>query len=426
VIDVVVIGAGPYGLSAASHLRSAGIETRVIGEPMELWRRHMPNGMLLRSTPHASSIADPAGRHTVERWAAAAGEELPAQLPLPAFLRYASWFREREVPEIDERRVGALSVQDAGFTILLDDGERLRARRVVVAGGPGPFTRRPATFAELPPGRVLHTSDLADLASFRDRRVLVVGAGQSALETAALLSEAGARVELVVRGPAIAWLPGDDDPAPAAEKGAGGRALAALRRAIPPPPTGVGGRASGWLATAPGIIHRSPAALRDVVWSRCIRPAGSAWIRPRLAGVALTPACAVSRVTEAAGAIRVELDTGHVREVDTIVLGTGYAVDVRRYAFLTEELLSALELHGGAPVLRRGLESSVARLHFLGAAAAPSFGPLLNFVVGTWFAGPALVDGVLERRGRLRIGIPPKQPVDALPSAADGGSGNRR
>ena len=417
-----MIGAGPYGLSAAAHLRSAGIETTVIGEPMEFWRRHMPNGLLLRSGAPACSIADPGGRHTIANWASDQGEPIPNPIPLPVFLRYADWFREREVPEIDRRRVSSLTTDAGGFTLGIDDGERLHARRVVLAAGPAPFARRPAPFAQLPAGRVVHASELVDVGRFGGRRVLVVGAGQSALETAALLSEAGAHVELVARAPAIAWLPSDEALQLAGLDGRGKHGVAHLLRSIKAPPTGVGGRASGWLAAAPDVIHHSPKALRRLVWSRCIRPAGSDWLRPRLAGVEVTLGRYVAGLTEVAGAIRAELDDGGIREIDTIVLGIGYAVDVRRYSFLSDTLLSALELRDGAPVLGRGLESSVDRLHFLGAAAAPSFGPLLNFLVGTWFAGPALLDRVLGRHGRMRLGIPPRLPHDALPSPADDGS----
>jgi hypothetical protein len=385
VIEVAVIGAGPYGLSAASHLRSAGIESRVIGEPMDLWRRHMPNGMLLRSAPRASSIADPAGQRTFVRWAADDGVAIPDAVPLSTFLRYAAWFQEREVPEIDRRRVSTIEVDVGGFTIALDDGERLSARRVIVAAGQAQFARRPPPFAEPASSRIVHTSDLSDLAGFDGRRVLVVGAGQSALEAAALLHEAGAHVELVAREPVIAWLPGDTGSGHVSVGGGADPVPARTRRGIQPPPT-----------------------LGRLVSERCTRPAGSAWIRPRLAGVEVTLRRGATRLTTTAAAIRVELDDGSVREVETVVLGTGYAVDVRRYSFLSSELLASLRLRGGAPVLGRGFESNIARLHFLGAAAAASFGPLLNFVVGTWYAGPALVDNVLGCRGRLRLGIPPE------------------
>src|SRR5207248_11535645 len=52
----VVIGAGPYGLSVAAHLRAAGIPTLTLGTPMAFWRS-MPAGMFLRSAPSASSLS---------------------------------------------------------------------------------------------------------------------------------------------------------------------------------------------------------------------------------------------------------------------------------------------------------------------------------------------------------------------------------
>ena len=67
--DVAVIGAGPYGLSAAAHLRTVkGLEVRLFGEPMSFWDRHMPAGMLLRSPWEASHISDPDGAFTLDAY----------------------------------------------------------------------------------------------------------------------------------------------------------------------------------------------------------------------------------------------------------------------------------------------------------------------------------------------------------------------
>ena len=80
------------------------------------------------------------------------------------------------------------------------------------------------------------------------------------------------------------------------------------------------------------------------------------------------------------------------------MLGTGYRVDVGRYEFLDENLLAGVDRIGGYPVLRYGLESSVPGLHFLGAPAAWSYGPLMRFVSGTWWAGNSLRQAVTGRR----------------------------
>jgi hypothetical protein len=86
-----------------------------------------------------------------------------------------------------------------------------------------------------------------------------------------------------------------------------------------------------------------------------------------------------------------------------VILGTGFEVDVRRYPFLDSGIVSRLRLDLGHPVLGNGLESSVAGLHFVGSPAARSFGPIMRFVAGSWYAAPALTDAVTGRRpARLR------------------------
>ena len=58
-VAVVVIGAGPYGLSIATHLRAQQLSFRIFGEPMASWRHHMPQGMSLKSEGFASDLYDP-------------------------------------------------------------------------------------------------------------------------------------------------------------------------------------------------------------------------------------------------------------------------------------------------------------------------------------------------------------------------------
>ena len=48
-VPLLVIGAGPYALSAAAHAKRHGVDPLVVGEPMAFWRQNMPEGMLLRS-----------------------------------------------------------------------------------------------------------------------------------------------------------------------------------------------------------------------------------------------------------------------------------------------------------------------------------------------------------------------------------------
>src|SRR5450755_3849483 len=104
----VVIGAGPYGLSVAAHLRACGVPVRVFGEVMTTWRDHMPDGMFLKSTPDASSICAPAAGFTLGDFCAQAGLQPlgeSEQVPVELFIRYGEWFAGQLVPGVERRRV---------------------------------------------------------------------------------------------------------------------------------------------------------------------------------------------------------------------------------------------------------------------------------------------------------------------------------
>ena len=387
-MTVVVLGAGPMGLGVAAHLRASGVPYTIFGRTLGFWREHMPHDMLLRSRARASSIAEPSRRLRIEDWAAASGRPLSLPVTIGEFLSYGDWFQERAVPDVDGRFVQRIeTLNGRGFGVTLDDGSTIEASRVVVGAGLEPFARRPAPFDTLPPSHCSHTVDHAGFERFSGASVVVVGSGQSALETAALLAEAGARTEVVARSPRIVWL-GD------------------VRIERPPtlrermlPPTDVGGRLTGWTAAIPDVYRLIPERYRTPFARRCSPPAGAGWLPDRLAEVPLTLGRTIRAARLEGDQVRLELSGSETRAVDHVVLGTGFDVDVRRYPFLDPGIVSRLRLDVGHPELGRGLESSVAGLHFVGSPAARSFGPIMRFVVGSWFAAPAVADRV---RGRFR------------------------
>jgi len=255
-----------------------------------------------------------------------------------------------------------------------------------MAAGLAPFGRRPEPFRSLPQALVSHSADVRDLSRFAGRKVLVVGGGQSALESAALLHEAGADVEVAIRARDIVWLPPEDAPR-----------QPGIRSRLPLPPTDVGGFATGWTAALPDVFRIVPKSLKPVVSYRCIRPAGSDWLRPRLEGVPLGMEAVAVGAQPSNGSVSVNLADGSARVFDHVLLATGYEIDVRSYPFLSPELAAQIDVEGGYPRLRAGFESSVPGLHFLGAPAAITFGPIMRFVVGTWYAAPSLTRRVLGR-----------------------------
>jgi cation diffusion facilitator CzcD-associated flavoprotein CzcO len=388
--DVAVVGAGPYGLAAASHLlASDGLAVRVFGEPMSFWERQMPLGMLLRSPREASHIADPAGALTLDRYEATIGAEPTRPVPLERFVEYGHWFQREAVPEIDPRRVVCVHGAPGGLRLELEDGASVAARRVVLAGGIAPFAWHPAEFAGLPAELASHASEHADLSSFGGRNVIVVGGGQSALESAALLHEAGAEVQVLVRAPQINWL----------VRSSRLHRVRLMRRLLYAP-ADIGPAGVSWLVASPAWFKRLPLDLQGPLAQRSIRPAASGWLVPRLEPVPIEVGRAVVAATAAARGVELELENGERRRADHVLLGTGYRIDVSRLELLAPEVRRALHLVDGYPVLDGSFQSSVPGLHFIGAPAAWSFGPLMRFVAGTGFAARALTRGIAASAAR--------------------------
>jgi FAD-dependent urate hydroxylase len=386
--NVTVIGAGPYGLSAAAFLRAAGTEMRVFGDPMAFWKTQMPAGMFLRSSWTASHIADPERKVTLDAYRAVTASHVPSPVPLEQFVQYGLWYQGRMVPDVERCSVTNIDMCDRGFTVTLANGETFKSRRVVLATGIGSFARLPEEFGGIPTELASHSSAHTDLSRFKGQRVVVIGGGQSALESAALLREFGAEVEVIVRQKSLNWvgvhyrlhhlgplswlLYSDRDVGPAG-----------LSR----------------LVSVPRLFRTLPREFQDRAAYRSIRPAGSGWLRPRLSAVRMTLGRKVISAASVDSKLRLKLSDGTDRLVDHAILATGYRVDTSKYEFLSQRIQSSLQKVNGYPVLKRGLESTIAGLHFLGKPAAWSFGPLLGFVSGTEFAAKELVRSISRRNG---------------------------
>lgn len=389
--EVIIVGAGPYGLSAAAHLRAAGLEVRVFGKPMEFWAERMPAGMLLRSPRVASNISDSAHKFTLDAYERCVGIQPQAPLPLETFVQYGQWFPRQFNLDLDQRSVRSIVRDAKGFMVLLEDGEAFHSRRVIVATGIGPFRSIPAEFSSLPASQMSHCYQGCDVQSFSRKRVAVIGAGQSALESAALLSEAGADVELIARIPALRWI----GQYPLLHRL--GPISSALYSQHDVGPAGI-----SRLVAAPNLVRRLPLGLRDKIRKRAVRSAGSRWLPARLKKTKISTGRFVTTAASAGSDVELKLDDGSRRTVDHVLLGTGYSVDIARYSFLSSQLIKEIALIDGYPRLGSGFRTSVHGLHFIGATAARSFGPLLYFVAGTEFASKELTSHVVANRAVRR------------------------
>lgn len=403
-VDVAVIGAGPYGLALAAHLKSAGVGYRQFGIPMRLWKATMPKGMFLKSQGFASNICDPDGTHTLEAFCQKTNHPYASYgLPvsLENFVNYGQWFRAERGLEIEETTVTGVTPAAGGFELTVGGIDRVHARRVVVAIGVEAFAHVAEPLSALPSDLCTHSSAHQDLAVFSGQEVLVVGAGQSALETAALLHENGASVQVLVRKGAVAW---------------NGTPLAPdrpLLQRLREPESGLGSGLATWFySNHPDLFRRLPVKTRVYRARTALGPAGAVWLRPRVEDqFPLLVGHTVTSATAQDGRVRLTVaragQSGREFEADHVIAATGYRTDLRRLTFLSETLQSRLATLAGSPVVGRDYQSSVPGLYFVGTAVAPSMGPVMRFVFGTWHAAPVVAGKLAGASGgRVQPAVP--------------------
>ena len=351
-LEIVVVGAGPYGLSMAANLRHRGISFRIFGRLMDSWVSHMPVGMKLKSDGFASNIDDPEARYTLEKFCAERGIEYGhtgVPVRLDTFTSYGAAFRDRMVPELEDKMVTGVEQVADGFRVTLSDGESFLARQVILAVGITHYEYMPEVFTGLPSSLVTHSARHREVAPFRGREVVVIGAGASALDLAALLQEAGAKVQLISRRKELKF---HSKPT--------GKPRTLWQR-LRHPQSGLGpGLRSRFYSNWAWAFYYIPKGLRLKVARRALGPSGGWFVSDMIMGK--VPTCISdlrpSSVEVVDGKVRLHLRarrrqprknsiTGHV------ITATGYKVDMNRLKFLNPEIRSQIKTFNGSPDFRR-------------------------------------------------------------------------
>jgi thioredoxin reductase len=387
VIDVAVIGAGPYGLSIAAHLRARKVAFRIFGTPMSSWRNHMAAGTLLKSFGFASNLYDPGSTFTMAHFCQERGlpySDVVDPVSLETFIAYGMEFQKRFVPSLEQTDITSLCRSAEGFTLTTQTGELVSANRVIIAVGITHFCYIPPTLADLPQELVTHSSQHTEVGKFSGRTVAVVGAGASSADLAGLLQEAGAKVHMIVRREAIHF----HDP-PAAEP-------RPISHRILWPRSGLG---QGWPARLctdlPLVFHALPEKLRLRAVQRINGPAPGWFAKSKVVGhVTIHLGTSMNAATANGNGVILHLSQrdGTVKElhVDHVIAATGYKVKLQRLDFLDPDLRRQMKEVDDTPVLNTNFESSVPGLYLVGLAAASSFGPLCRFAYGAKFTAPRI------------------------------------
>lgn len=390
--EVIVIGAGPYGLSTAAYLRKAGVDPYVIGHPMGFWKQNMPGGMLLRSGIEATNISAPEPQLSLAGYQRATARRLTDPLPVEDFVAYGDWFQAQVAPTVDRRVVQTVSQVGSRFQIRLDDGETLEARSVVLALGIGPFLHRPEPFLAISRHLAPHSSEVHDPRQFTGKRVAVIGKGQSALEYAALLQENNVDVQIITRGPTLAFrsfpwrkhLFRRLTPGP----------LKPLSHRILPP-TDLGGLRTARKMADPEKFRRQAPEMQEALLRDCARPVGAYWLPQRLNGVRVKTGVTVEGVDIVGDGLKLTFSDGSSGLTDRVLLGTGYKIDLSKLQVLDRALRDQIVTAGdGYPILTSGMQTSVRGLYMVGVVAEKILGPTLRFVTGTSNAAPRLAAAI--------------------------------
>jgi thioredoxin reductase len=418
--DVLVIGAGPFGLSISAHLRHRGVEHTIVGRPMDTWRAHMPLGLFLKSEPYGSVISSAARGYDIATYSRLHRFDDYADrvgpLSLERFLGYADWFTGRLVPDIRDATVTSVIPDGGGFKVEFAEEAPVFARQVIIATGLLPYAHIPNELSGLPSDLMTHSSAHDRLDQFRGRRVAVIGGGQSALQTAALLHEAGTDVRVIARRQQLVW---ERQIAP--EIG--------LLDYIKRPPVKL---CEGWGCVAydsPDAFRLLPESIRVRKALTTFGPAGAWWLRDRVEGVFEVLTGRQLRSAEPQGSgVRLHLDGPGQPSIDAdhVIAGTGFRIDVSRLPFLSEGILAGLVRRANCPLVNRAGESTVPGLYFAGAHTMVSLGPGVRFISGTHHTAAQLARSVARRARRGAGPAKPASPAASLRPLAAAGAGRPR
>lgn len=358
---LLIVGAGPFGLSLAAHLKHKHVEHIHIGYSMDYWKNYMPKEMFLRSA--CDWHLDAEDEDTILKYLKMQNLT-PADvepLSLEFYLGYVNWFQSQKGLAPRPAWVKRLSRVENSFRAELENGDEIEAQKVVLGVGLRHFKNIPEEYKTLfPEGTFHHTAEVVDFSTHKNKRVLIIGGRQSAFEWAALIHEQGAReVHLTYRHDTPAFEPSD------------------------------------WIWVNPILqdMVNQPAWFRNLAQEEKDQVSKRMWQEGRLKlepwlvkriskeTVSLHPHTFVTECMQMPSKeLKITLNDKSTLMIDQVILATGYKVDLEQIPMLTAgNLANQINTKNGFPVLDEGFQSSIPNLYFTGFPAAQDFGPFFGF-----------------------------------------------
>jgi cation diffusion facilitator CzcD-associated flavoprotein CzcO len=362
-LDIVIIGAGPYGISLAAHAQDEGLKYELLGYPMDFWKNKMPPRMFIRTGLEFTGLSDPKKRFTLENYQLEKEIKLSYPMARTELVEYAFWFIHKSGIHFKEELVHSISLENQAYTVQTESGRSLYAKNVIVAVGLTNAYYIPDHFAQLPKELVSHTSQYTDFNVFKGKDVYVLGGGQSAWEAAALLYEAGSKVELIYRG----------------------------SKRVPPPPN-LNARQQYYADKFFYLTTEEKQEIRRELEVATV----SDFLVPLVEGkVKQRPNTEIKKAQQTKdGKLNITLSSDENMVIDHLISATGFRFSVDKLPFLKSLSPLICKEVDGTPKVDQHFESSLFGLYFAGPATAYSHGPAFRFIAGVWQTSKTIIPSI--------------------------------
>lgn len=356
--DVLIIGAGPYGVSLAYDLYRRKVPFQVVGKAFSLWFDHLVPGIQLRSDWRASQLYSRDGHLDIDRYLRMhyspkkAYSVKQGRVPSALFQDYLRWVLTELPFKVVDERILELHQDGSDFVAQTSSGGELRARRVVCATGIESHRNLPRELASLP--AVVHGWNTSEYCSMKNHRLLVVGGGQSAAEAIACLGDSN-QITWVHRSPLVFFSEPINLPKPLFDL--------ALRLSA--------------------IFYRLPRGARSLLGRRFLEST----ITPDLESTVMRKSISRLQMDVADLGLMVggpeRVYSQQLNEAfDKVIACTGYRYALSTIRFLSRDLLRRIASLHQVPVLNRHYETSLKNLYMVGGIAEPTHGPAQRFMFG--------------------------------------------